>query len=220
MKILKSPAARGVALLILLSAIPVGAALYRIGWFVTGAAPNPEIQRFVDAPLPVMLHVVGAVLFAPLGAAQFLPRLRRHAWHRRAGRAVWLAGVAIALSGLWMTLSYEFPTVDRTLALYWGRLVTSAWMAIALVIGLWAALGRKMAAHRAYMIRGYAIGMGAGSQAIIAIAMGALGFDETPEYKAFYMWAGWIVNALAAEWIIHRPWFTRRAPAPTTSPVP
>lgn len=50
------------------------------------------------------------MVFCGLGAFQFLRGLRdRHPrYHRIAGRIVLPAGLAMALSGLWMTQIYDF----------------------------------------------------------------------------------------------------------------
>ena len=47
------------------------------------------------------MHIVGAAVYALLGAFQFSARLRRRrpGWHRRAGRVLVVAGLAVALSG-------------------------------------------------------------------------------------------------------------------------
>ena len=59
-------------------------------------------------PLPVVVHIVGAGVYALLGAFQFAPafRRRRPGWHRAAGRLLVPCGLLVGLSGLWMTLFY------------------------------------------------------------------------------------------------------------------
>ena len=53
-----------------------------------GPALMPANHRYGDFPLPLVLHIVGAIVFVLAGIFQFLPRFRRRhpAWHRRAGR--------------------------------------------------------------------------------------------------------------------------------------
>ena len=55
------------------------------------------------------MHIVGAAVFALVGAFQFVPRLRRRhpTWHRRAGRVLAVAGLTVAGSALWLTLFYD-----------------------------------------------------------------------------------------------------------------
>jgi len=58
------------------------------------------------------------------------------------------------------------------------------------------------------MLRAYAIGMGAGTQALILMA-GALIVGPPSELSsAFLMGAAWVINLAVAEWII------RKQPAP------
>ncbi len=76
-----------VAGLILLSAIPIAAGIFRLTELAGGAEITPANARFIASPLPVVLHIVSVSLYAILGAFQFVPRLRRrrHGWHRAAG---------------------------------------------------------------------------------------------------------------------------------------
>ena len=55
----------------------------------------------------MIVHIIGSSVFLLLGALQFVPSLRRRRWHRIAGRIVAPAGLASALSALWMTLFYH-----------------------------------------------------------------------------------------------------------------
>src|SRR5438270_10215221 len=60
-----------VAALILLSAIPLAAGAFRLTELAGGAAITPANARFFAAPLPVVLHILSAGVFAILGAFQF-----------------------------------------------------------------------------------------------------------------------------------------------------
>ncbi|MGZ9928132.1 DUF2306 domain-containing protein, partial [Escherichia coli] len=75
------------------------------------------------------------------------------------------AGLLAALSGLWMTLAYARPPADDVL-LTPMRLSFGAAMAACLVLGVRAIVRRDVPAHRAWMARGYAIGLGAGTQVL------------------------------------------------------
>ncbi|GAA3445696.1 membrane protein [Planomonospora venezuelensis] len=170
-----------------------------------GAAITPENARFFAAPLPVVLHIVGVSLYSVLGAFQFAAgfRRRRPGWHRAAGRVLVPAGLVAALSGLWMTLFYPLPAGDGDL-LSAIRLVFGSAMALAIVLGLAAIRRRDVARHRAWMIRGYAIGLGAGTQVLTHVpwflVLGTPG--EFP--RAMLMAAGWVINLAVAEWVIRR----------------
>ena len=81
--------------LILLSLVPIAAGASRLTQLTTGAV-SADNTRFFDSPVPVVVHIVSVTVFSLLGALQFAPSLRRHRWHRRAGRIVAPAGLLTA----------------------------------------------------------------------------------------------------------------------------
>ncbi|MEV4096897.1 DUF2306 domain-containing protein [Streptosporangium saharense] len=192
--------------LIMISVIPVVAGALRLGELAGGAAVTPANARFLAVPLPVVAHIVGASLYGIVGAFQFATgfRRRRPGWHRTAGRVLVVCGLVTALSGLWMTVFYPRPAGDGDLLAAF-RLVFGTAMAVSLVLGLVAVRRRDFRRHRAWMIRAYAIGVAAGTQAFTQLPwillVGPL--DETP--RALLVGAGWIINLTVAEWIIRRP---------------
>ncbi|MFC0527516.1 DUF2306 domain-containing protein [Phytohabitans kaempferiae] len=192
--------------LILLSLVPVVAGASRVTELSTGPEMTPGNARFVADPLPVVVHIVGATVYCLLGAFQFVPSLRRHRWHRLAGRLLVPCGLAAALSGLWMTLAYDLPAHDGTLVNAF-RLVFGAAMALAILLGLAAALRRDFTRHRAWMARGYAIGLGAGTQAFTHAPYLIMSGGEQPgaNGRAVLMLAGWLINLAVAEWALRRP---------------
>lgn len=189
-----------------LSVVPLGAGVYRLAQLSSGAAVTPENARFFASPVPVALHIVGAVGFALAGAFQLAPKLRRShpRWHRLAGRAVVACGLVVAVTGLWMTLFYPRPPGDGD-ALTALRLGFGSAMAISLVAGLVAARRRDFVSHRAWMLRGYAIGMGAGTQVLTNLPWVLLVGQPSSGTRAVLMGAGWVINLVVAEVVIRRP---------------
>ena len=59
--------------LIALSFIPTVAGIFRLVQLGGGAEITPDNARFFAAPLPVVLHILSAVIFCILGAFQFAP---------------------------------------------------------------------------------------------------------------------------------------------------
>jgi hypothetical protein len=111
-----------------------------------------------------------------------------------------------------MTVFYPKP--DDVGALLTGvRLVFgTAWVAF-IALGFAAIRRRDVTGHRAWMIRGFAIGLGAGTQAVTLSAwLVAVG---TPDRlgKAVLMLGSWLINLAVAEWIIRRPAKPSRATA-------
>ena len=186
------------ALLILLSAVPVAAGAFRVAQLTGGARITAENARFFAAPVPVLLHIVGATTFCVLGAFQFVPRLRRRAWHRLTGRVVVLSGLVAALAGMWLTVFFPNPGGDLINAF---RLVFGSGMATALVLGLAAIRRQNVVAHQAWMRRAYAIGAGAGTQAVVTgVWFAAVGTPGAVVGELLLI-AGWVINLAVAEWL-------------------
>jgi len=189
--------------LIALSAVPVLAGALRIRELAGGAEVTEQNARFFASPVPVVLHIVGATVFCMLGAFQFVPSLRRHSWHRVAGRIVLPCGVVAALSGLWMTVFYPSPPGDGDL-LFVFRLVFGSAMAVSLVLAFEAIRRRDVRAHRAWVTRGYAIGVGAGSQAVVTLLWTIPAGQPNEVTRALLLAAGWVINLAVAERINRR----------------
>lgn len=191
--------------LLALAAIPVIAGAFRVGTLAGGAEVTPDNARFHDMPVPVVVHIVGATLYSILGAFQFHPGLRRRRprWHRLAGRVLVPAGLAVALSGIWMTLFYPLPDSDNTFTNA-QRLVVGGVMAGAIVAGFAAIRRRDVRTHRAWMIRAYALAMGAGTQAFTHGFYTAFAGTPDADARAWCMFAGWFVNIVVAELSIKR----------------
>lgn len=191
--------------LLLLGFIPVLAGAFRLTQLGGGAEITPANERFFATPGPVVVHIVAVSGYAILGALQFAPRLRarRRGWHRVAGRLVVLCGLIGALSGLWLTLFFPRPDNVGDLLTAVRLVVGSAWI-LFLVLGFTAIRRRDVAGHRVWMIRAYALAMGAGTQAVtqvpLIVAVGEL--DRLG--NALAMSAGWAINVAVAEWLIRR----------------
>ncbi len=194
-----------VAALLLLSVIPLAGGAHRLTQLAGGAAITPANARFFAAPLPVVLHLVSVSLYAILGAFQFVPglRRRRHAWHRIAGWILIPSGLTAALTGLWMTLFYPWPVGDGVI-LYGLRLLFGSAMLLSILFGVAAIRRRDFAQHGVWMLRGYAIGMGAGTQALILMAGEIIAGPPSELRRALLMGAAWVINLAIAEWIIRR----------------
>lgn len=199
------------AALVALSAIPLTAGALRLIQLGGGPAVIPADHRFTGFPVPLVVHIVGAATFALLGILQFVPRFRRThpTWHRRAGRLLAVTGLLVAISALWLTLFYE-PKTGTGEVLYVLRLVFGSAMAACLVLGVTSVRRGDIAAHRAWMIRAYAIGLAAGTQAFTEGIGGAI-FGTDVQAADLAKGAGWVINLAVAEWAIRRPGRRRTA---------
>ncbi len=191
--------------LILLSIVPAIGGTVRLVGLAADVGMTAENARFYTMPLPVSLHIVGAVLYSLLGILQFTPRFRRrwfrlHVWF---GRILIPSGFVVALTGLWMAHFYPWPPLDGT-ALYVMRLVVGAGMVLSLGLAIRAIRQRRFRVHGAWMIRAYALAMGAGSQVFTHLPLMIFPDALNETTRAIAMGAGWLINMLVAEWVIAR----------------
>ena len=190
--------------LVALGTVPVVAGSVRLVDLAGGATGMPVDARYTASPLPVVLHICCATVFAMLGALQFAPSLRRRrsAWHRRAGRLVVVAGLGVALSALWLNQFYPRIGAAREV-LYPLRVVFGVAMLATLGLGVVAARRRQFPQHRAWMIRSYAIGLVAGTQ-VFTLGFGGSIVGHGEVATALLMGAAWAINLAVGEWAIRR----------------
>ena len=195
--------------LLLLTAIPIVMSGFRLFQIPAGTLPA-DAAYFKSVPFPHFIHALTGMTFGLLGPLQFGRVLAgRFGWlHRVAGRVFVLAGAGLSVSSL--RLLWEFPG-HSTWLLDAARLVTGLALGAALFVAMAAIRRQDFARHKAWMIRAYAIGMGAATIALIMfpiyIATGApltgLGAD-----LAFV--GSWVINIAIGEWVIRRKSRSRR----------
>lgn len=133
----------------------------------------------------------------------------------RGTRLVMPSGLVLAASGMWTTVFSGRAAIDGT-ALAGIRLVVGGATMTFLVLGLAAIWRRDFATHRRWMIRGYALPMGAGTQLFTQLPWIVLVGPLSMVSKTVLMVIAWLINLAVAEWIIRRR--TIR-PAVATTPL-
>ena len=204
------------AALVALGTVPVVAGSLRLVELSGGAEVMPADARYTASPLPVVVHIVSATVFAILGALQFSApiRRRRPGWHRRAGRVVVVAGLGVALSALWLNEFYPKVGASREV-LYPLRVAFGTAMLVTILLAFAAIRRRDIARHRAWMMRSYAIALVAGTQ-VFTLGFGEVLFGKGELATALLMGAAWAINLAVAERAIReRTRRNRRAPART-----
>ena len=192
--------------LLVISAIPLAAGIARL----VGLTGNPEIStenaRFVAAPFPVIVHVLSASLFSILGAFQFSSGLRQRnpGWHRVSGRIVVTSGIFTALTGLWMTVMYPIPPELQGGLLCAVRVFVSVAMLHSIFLAVAAVKQGDIATHRAWMIRAFALGQGAGMQVVVLLPWMLLIGQPSMLQRDVLMSLAWLINLLVAEMAIQR----------------
>lgn len=192
------------ASLLLLGAVPALGGIYRVLHISIGGEVTSANQRFFDAPMPVLLHGVACALFAGLGAFQFTAGShRRPGRHRLRGAIFVPSALVVAATGLWMEAFYDLPAYDGELLSVFRVLFGTAMIATTL-LGVRALLRREYARHGAWMMRTYAIGMGAGTQVLVLLPWMLLIGEPDVMKRALLMGGSWAINVAVAEWIIHQ----------------
>jgi uncharacterized membrane protein len=190
--------------LILLSILPLVGGTMRMVDLAVGE-PAPSSARYFESPSPIVVHAMSSLTYFILGAFQFSPSLRRNnpGWHRKAGYVLIPSGLLCALSGAWMAYFYP-PLFGTGTAVAIIRVVVAASIAAFICMGVVAIRERNIAAHRAWMMRAYALVIAAGTQPITLAPIivfpnlqGELGFT-------LGLTAGWVLNLLVAERLIRR----------------
>jgi uncharacterized membrane protein len=134
-------------------------ALVQVVQIPLSALPE-DSQRLGAAPVWHFMHVLGGATFGFLGPIQFgralVPKYGR--LHRILGRVFVTAGAMISLSSL--GLLWRFADT-YSVAISGGRLLFGIGLGVALAIAMQAIYKRDFTRHRNWMIRAYAIGVGA-----------------------------------------------------------
>ena len=161
--------------------------------------PPPVLANAFAHPF-LILHVIGGVTALLVAPLQFVKALRRRApWlHRRLGR-LYLAACAIgAPAGLMLALGTTAGPVAATgfaiPALLWAGFTWLGWRA---------AVERRFADHRAWMLRSYAITATAITLRLMLPAAGLLGLPFYPAYRVI-AWLSWTTNLALFELYIRR----------------
>ena len=189
--------------LLLATAIPIVMATVTMYQIQTGQLQGVSI-KFAAVPWSLFVHSLGGVLFGLLGPVQFAGVLQRRfgRLHRLTGRVFVAAGLVLALSSL--RLLVEFPA-PSTWILTASRLAAGAGLAAALITALMAVRRRDIARHRAWMIRAYAIGMGAATISFIMLPIYLINGELVKGYASDLLFVlSWVINLSIAEWVIRR----------------
>jgi uncharacterized membrane protein len=181
-------------------AVPIAA--YALGYVVHGEAAYVRAlaDSFRARPHAILVHALTGSVALVLGIAQLAAPLRSR-WpgvHRWLGRAYAAAAMALGTSGLLMA-AHAYGG--------WSTRAGFALLAVATLgttaRGVLDARAGRTAAHRAWMLRSYALMYAAVTLRLwlplLSVALG--GF--LPAYRAV-AWLAWVPNLLWVEWYLRR----------------
>jgi hypothetical protein len=84
------------------------------------------------------------------------------------------------------------------------RLVFGTGMVVSIILGVTTIRRGNVRKHRAWMMRGYALGLGAATQMLTLLVGELILGPPTEMSRALLMVAAWSINLLVAEWAIRR----------------
>lgn len=163
-----------------------------------------QIRRFLGKfnryPVPTLLHVVPAALFALLAPLQFSRRIRtRHIRvHRWSGRVLVAIALPIGITGLIFGLFMPFAGLLEAS----GVAVFGAFFLFALVRAVVAIRHKDVANHREWMIRMFSIAIGVSTVRLVGFPLLLLTRKGPEAWFGHSIWLGFGLTLLAAElWI-------------------
>jgi uncharacterized membrane protein len=169
------------------------------------AVPADSLRLMV-APTALFLHALAGATFGLTGPLQFTRALRGRydRLHRMAGRAFVVSGLWLGLSGLMLLARVESVS---TALLDTARGLAGAALLVALTQGMRAIRAQNFVAHRAWMIRAYAIGMGSGTVALVFLPVYLItGAPPSGLGADFVVTTCWAFSILLAERIVRQRW--------------
>lgn len=206
-RIFASPALAWSWAFLALSALVIGAVSLR--YALPGMPLSLDLPSLALWPRPFVVHAVSASLALVLGPLQFVPawRARVPALHRWTGRA-YVLSIAVA----WLSsLPLAWDAMSGWVAALGFFALGAAWI-VTTGMGLAFALQRRLAEHRRWMLRSFALTAAAITLRIYLGASMAADIDEELSYPVI-AWLCWVPNALVAEWHLRRQGRTQRPQA-------
>jgi uncharacterized membrane protein len=161
-------------------------------------------DRYASRPFLTLLHVLPGAAFLALAPLQFVARIRRRKlhFHRVLGRILVIIGLASGVAALIFGLFIPFAgTMERVPIGLFGIIFL-----VSMTKGYLAIRRGDQAAHREWMIRGFATALAISSVRVAASILDPLmaprGYDIR-QILVTSFWVGWIVTLAAAEtWIL------------------
>lgn len=169
----------------------------------TGMLPeHPYDAGFASRPVLTFLHIVPGFLFMVLGPLQFVPGIRSRYLnvHRWFGRIYLVAAVVAGLTALLMGFLIAFGGPNETVAV--------TFFSVIFLYSLGRAFlhirRREVAAHREWMIRAFAVGLGVATMRPVVALFFAFTDLGLREVLGIAFWLALGLHLLVAEvWINH-----------------
>ncbi len=186
------------ALVVLLSLVVAGYALYAYGFLPLGATVAPPMRTAFEAHrVRVLVHIFGSILALVVGPVQLVTGGRRRTKVHRVLGYVYFGSVLVGgTSGLLTALVATGGIASRV----GFALLAIAWLLTALA-ALRAVKRRDFRGHRVWAMRSFALTFAA---VTLRVYLG-LFFAAGVAFDAFYPvlgWLSWVPNLMVVEWFI------------------
>ncbi len=160
-------------------------------------------RRYAEHPVRAYAHILPGVAYLLIAPLQVSRRFRTRDLprHRRLGRVALTAGLITGVFGVVVGLSFPYGGAVEGAA----SLVFGTWFVAALTLAFRAIRRGDESAHRRWMIRAFAIGLGVGT---IRLVVGAAEFIGLGFRQAFgpAFWIAFSLHAVAGElWLWRNP---------------
>lgn len=173
---------------------------------------------FADFPAIVSAHVVLGAIFLALAPFQFVRaiRARRAGYHRRAGRLLVAIGIVVGLTALFLGL--VIPAAGNPERVVIG--VFGAIFLVAIARGYADIRAGRVATHREWMIRAFAIGLSIATMRLIFVPALML-VGEPTELMIVMLSTGSVAASFAIHTVVADIWIrrTRAAGGPLAGPA-
>jgi len=176
-------------------------------YVIGGDSPPPPIAANAFAWPFLAIHTISGVIALLIGPLQFVRRIRTRwpAFHRTTGKLYVLASLIAAPSGFVLALGTSAGPIAGT-----GFALSAVLLGLFTWRGWRAAVERRFEAHRAWMLRSWAMIAAAITLRLMLPFSGlVLGLPFYPAYRVI-AWLAWLTNLALVEYWIRRS----RAPAP------
>lgn len=179
--------------------LSVGVAGYAFWAVSAGGPPAPQVRANLFAHPWLILHMALGGTALLVGPLQMLPALRRRrVLHRWLGRIYVVGCLLGGIAGLTMA----FGTTAGPVAAWGFGALAVAWLTTN-VQGWRMARARRFDAHRAWMIRSFALTFGAVMLRVYLPLSQIAGIPFGDAYTAI-AWLAWVPNLLVAEMYLRR----------------
>jgi uncharacterized membrane protein len=161
-------------------------------------------RRYAENPVLAYLHILPGVVYLLIAPFQVSVRVRSRSFrrHRILGRIALTAGLLTGVFAIAVGLVMPYGRLAEATS----SVVFGSYFVVALSLAVRAIRGGRVATHRRWMIRAFAVGIGVGLIRIIIGILEGFGVMTLEESFGLAFWLAFVIMAVVAEgWLRWRP---------------